>query len=168
MGSALAELLKDRGHAVTYVTPAGQASAWTLMTNELPLVHRALTKRNVPVITLQMVSAFDGETATLTQLFTGETQQILCRNLVIVGLRAPNDDLFHALNDRADEIAAAGIASVEKIGDALAPGAITHAIHSGHRYAKELGQKPRGFRRDAPIVEFEPSFTSEAGLAKAI
>jgi dimethylamine/trimethylamine dehydrogenase len=138
------------------------------MTNELPLVHRALTKRNVPVITLQTVSGFDGETATLSQLFTGETTQVQCRNLVIVGMRAPNDDLFNALTERAEDVLAAGIGSVEKIGDALAPGAITHAVHSGHRYAKELGLKPQGFRRDAPIVEFEPSFTSEAGLVKAI
>ncbi len=32
---------------VTYVTPAGNASAWTFMTNELPLVHRALVKAGV-------------------------------------------------------------------------------------------------------------------------
>jgi dimethylamine/trimethylamine dehydrogenase len=37
-----------------------------------------------------------------------------------------------------------GIASITRIGDAHAPGAIVHAVHSGHKYARELGQPPRG------------------------
>ena len=49
------------GIAVSYVTPAGQASAWTIMTNELPLVHRQLARHGVSVDTLQTVTAFDGE-----------------------------------------------------------------------------------------------------------
>jgi dimethylamine/trimethylamine dehydrogenase len=167
MGGVITEHLAAQGVPVSYATPAGQASAWTIMTNELPLVHRALAKRSVPVTTLTTVTAFDGSSVTLSQLFTGEMHQIQCRNLVIVGLRMPNDDLFHALNARAADIEAAGIKSVERIGDALAPGAITHAVHSGHRYAMELGAKPKGFRRDAPIVDFEPSYTSTAGLEVA-
>ena len=45
---------RAQGIDVTYVTPAGQASAWTIMTNELPLVHRALAQRRVPVTTLHL------------------------------------------------------------------------------------------------------------------
>ena len=163
MGGTITEHLAAQGVPVSYATPAGQASAWTIMTNELPLVHRALTRRNVPVTTLATVTAFDGVSATLAQIFTGETQQIQCRNLVVVGLRMPNDDLFQALGAHAERATAAGIRSVERIGDALAPGAITHAVHSGHRYAMELGGKPKVFRRDAPIVDFEPAYTSIAG-----
>jgi dimethylamine/trimethylamine dehydrogenase len=33
---------------------------------------------------------------------------------------------------------AAGVRSVDRIGDALAPGAIVHAIHSGHLFARSL------------------------------
>lgn len=167
MGGVITEHLAAQGVPVSYATPAGQASAWTIMTNELPLVHRALTKRNVPVTTLTTVAAFDGDSATLSQLFTGERHRIQCLNLVIVGLRMPNDHLFNVLSARSAEIEAAGIKSVERIGDALAAGAITHAVHSGHRYAMELGEKSKGFRRDAPIVEFEPSYTSIAGLEVA-
>ena len=46
MGGALAEMLADRPGAVTYVTPAGHASAWTILSNELPLVHQALARRH--------------------------------------------------------------------------------------------------------------------------
>src|SRR5205823_887925 len=54
----------------------------------------------------------------------------------------------------AEELTAAGIRSVTRIGDALAPGAIVHAVYSGHRYARELDADPAtlGFRRDAPLA----------------
>jgi dimethylamine/trimethylamine dehydrogenase len=167
MGGVITEHLAAQGIPVSYATPAGQASAWTIMTNELPLVHRALTRRNVAVTTLTTVSAFDGESVTLSQIFSGEQQTLDCRNLVIVGLRMPNDALGVALDARADDLAAAGIKSIRRIGDALAPGAIAHAVHSGHLAARELGLGQQGFRRDAPIVEFEPAYTSAAGLVGA-
>ena len=44
MGGVLTEHLASRGIPVSYATPAGHASAWTIMTNELPLVHRALAE----------------------------------------------------------------------------------------------------------------------------
>ena len=113
------------------------------MTNELPLVHRALSKRRVPVTTLHVLKSFDGETATLAHIFTGEESRVPCRSVLIVGLRLPRDELHDALTARADELAAAGIRSVDRIGDALAPGAIVHAVHSGHKLARELGSRCR-------------------------
>jgi dimethylamine/trimethylamine dehydrogenase len=136
------------------------------MTNELPLVARALTRRNVPVRTLEMVSAFDGETVTLANIFTGETTVLPCRNVVITGLRLPRTELFDAMTARRADLEAAGIRSFERLGDALAPGALAHAVHSGHRAAQELGIGPQPFRRDAPIVEFEPSYMSERGKVR--
>ncbi len=47
MGGALTEHLPRR-HPGHLRDPSGQASAWTIMTNELPLVHRALARRKVP------------------------------------------------------------------------------------------------------------------------
>ena len=87
MGGVLTEHLAAQGIPVSYVTPAGQASAWTIMTNELPLVHRALARRKVPVTTLHLLKSFDGETATLAHLFTGEETRVACRSVVIVGLQ---------------------------------------------------------------------------------
>ena len=160
MGGALAEHLAARGIPVSYATPAGQASAWTIMTNELPLVHRALTRRRVPVTTLHLLKAFDGETATLAQLFTGEETRVACRSVVIVGLRLPRDELHAALSARMDDITRAGIRNIDRIGDALAPGAIAHAVHSGHKLAREIGAAVRWqpYRRDTPIVDAVPDF----------
>jgi dimethylamine/trimethylamine dehydrogenase len=152
MGGVVAEFLAEAGNQVSYVTPAGHASAWTIMTNELPRVHQALSRRGVAVTTLNRVTGFDGNQATLAQLFTAEETRIACNNLVIVGLRRPDDALYHALMQR--DLAGAGIKSVTRVGDALAPGAIVHAVHSGHRYARELDEpvSEETYKFDAPVV----------------
>jgi dimethylamine/trimethylamine dehydrogenase len=142
MGGALSEHLSRRGLDVTYVTPAGFASAWTINTNELPLVHRSLARHGIAVRTLHFVSSFAYGEVALTHLFSGDQARIPCRTLVVVGHRAPVDALHAALSARQHDIAAAGIASLDVTGDALAPGAIVHAVYNAHRTARELGVPP--------------------------
>ena len=153
LASAIAEHLAKLGQHTTYVTTGGSASAWTLMTNELPLIHRALVKAGVPILTGQRVTAFDGAELIMEDIFGGVTKALACRSLVIVGIRKPRDELYRSLLARGAELDKAGIASVRLIGDALAPGAIVHAVHSGHRYARELevqaGSLP--YKRDFPV-----------------
>jgi len=158
MGSAIAEHLTQSADSVTYVTPAGHASAWAIMTNEQPQVHRALANAGVRLITLSRVVRFELGELVIANLFTGEERRLPCRSLVIVGARLARDELYQALMARRQELAPAGILSVDRIGDALAPGAIAHAVHSGHRYARELDSAPGSelYRRDAPIVEELP------------
>jgi dimethylamine/trimethylamine dehydrogenase len=158
MGGALAELLARAGNSVTYVTPAGHASAWTIMTNEQPQVHRALANAGVVLKTLTLVADLEGDSLRVTNLFTGAGQSLPCKSLVIVGARTAQDELYRSLTARRADWDAAGVASVDCIGDALAPGAIAHAVHSAHRYARELDQ-PAGreiYRRDSPILESAP------------
>ncbi len=167
LGGALAEYLAGAsGGAVSYVTPAGHASAWTLMTNEQPQIHRALARAGVALHTLSRVDAFDGEFATLRNQFTDAETRLPCRSLLIVGLRRPNDALYHALSGRSQDLASAKIASVTRIGDAHAPGAIVHAVHSGHRYARGLDVPGTElYRRDLPISEASPRIYEEAQSA---
>jgi dimethylamine/trimethylamine dehydrogenase len=153
MGSAVAEYVAKRGHHVTYVTPAGHASAWAIMSNEQPQVHRALADAGITLHTLSRVTGFAPGILTLAGQFTGKPAHLACGSLVIVGTRFPNDSLYHALLARSDELTAAGIASVTRIGDALAPGALVHAIYSGHLHARELDAEPEAtrFKRDTPL-----------------
>jgi dimethylamine/trimethylamine dehydrogenase len=124
------------------------------MTNEQPQVHRALARAAVALHTLSRVDAFDGATAIVRNQFTDSETRLPCRSLLIVGLRRPNDGLYQALAARGDDLASANIASVSCIGDASAPGAIVHAVHSGHRYARALDMpEAELYRRDAPIIE---------------
>jgi dimethylamine/trimethylamine dehydrogenase len=153
MGSAVAEFVAKRGQQVSYVTPAGHASAWTIMSNEQPQIHRALADAGVALHTLSRVARFEPGVLTLASQFTDKETRLECRSLIIVGARFSNDSLYHTLAERPEELANAGIASVTRIGDALAPGAIVHAVYSGHRFARELDADPQSLslRRDAPL-----------------
>ncbi|MFI4887075.1 MAG: FAD-dependent oxidoreductase, partial [Steroidobacterales bacterium] len=158
MGSVLAEHLARSGRKVTYVTPSGYVSAWAAMTNEQPQTYRALCAAGVALHTLARVESFDGSAVTLVNVFTSVRTQLPCRALVIVGARLPNDTLYHELIAKPEDLAAAGIASVTRIGDALAPGAIVHAVYSGHRYARELeaGESACTVLRDSPLRRDSP------------
>jgi len=153
MGSVIAEHLARGGLQVRYVTPAGHASAWAIMSNEQPQIHRALHAAGIALHTLARVVGFEGGELTLESQFTNARTRYPCRSLVIVGARFANDFLHGALSARGAELQRAGIASVTRIGDAAAPGAIVHAVYSGHRFARELDADPAtlGHRRDAPL-----------------
>jgi dimethylamine/trimethylamine dehydrogenase len=153
MGSVLAEHLARGGQRVSYVTPAGHASAWGIMSNEQPQVHRALFAAGIALHTLTRVTAFEPGELTLANLFTNAVTRLECRSLVIVGARFASDGLHAALAARTADLSAAGIKSIARIGDALAPGALVHAVYSGHRYARELDAEPATlvYRRDAPL-----------------
>jgi dimethylamine/trimethylamine dehydrogenase len=156
LAGAIAEQLAKLGREVCYVTTAGGVSAWTFMTNEQPLVHRALVKAGVAIHTMQRVTGFDGEALALVDWFGGRESRLPCRSLVIVGIRTPRKELYESLCAMASDWERAGIASVTCIGDALAPGAIVHAVHSGHRYARELEAAP------AAHIEFPAAATADA------
>ena len=163
MGTAVAESLAAIGLEVTYITTAGAASAWSFMTNEQPLIHRALARRRIAMRTLEVVTGFDGDTLQLVQIFSGEVRQVAARSLVIVGMRAGGSDLHAALV--AADLARAGIRSLHLTGDANAPGAIVHAVYQGHKTAEELGRAAADIRvrRDAPFAPRDVAAPQAAG-----
>ncbi|HVS75682.1 MAG TPA: FAD-dependent oxidoreductase, partial [Steroidobacteraceae bacterium] len=128
MGSALAEHLAKGGRTVSYVTPSGYVSAWGVMTNEQPQTYRALAAAGVERHTLARVESFASGELTLVDVFTSARRRVPCGSLVIVGARLPNDVIYQSLTARREELVTAGIASVTRVGDALAPGAIAHAV----------------------------------------
>jgi dimethylamine/trimethylamine dehydrogenase len=157
MGSLIAEQVARSASPVTYVTPAGHAAAWGIMTNEQPQVHRALAKAGVELVTMSRISGFTDGEAVIANLFTADERRVPCQSLVIVGLRRADDSLHRELVSRPADLQAAGILSVERIGDALAPGAIVHAVYSGHRYARELDSVAVAHVRDAPLASNLPA-----------
>jgi len=168
MGGVLAEYLAAHGCAVHYATPAGTASAWTFMTNEQPFVYRALAAHKVRISTTVRLTSFDGERALLANMHTGEESAVAARSVLIVGMRLPNDGLYQALLARQAEWSAAGLVSVERIGDALAAGLIAHAVHSGHAFAEGLDRPGDGmYLRDQPICTDAPASAYAAGDASA-
>ena len=72
--------------------------------------------------------------------------RIAARSLVIVGQRAGGSALYDALAETVHDF------GVHLTGDALAPGAIAHAVYQAHRTAREVGKDKELPRRDAPFA----------------
>ena len=153
MGGCIAEYLSIRGHDVTYATPAGHASAWTIMTNEQPQVHRALHHLGIGVHTQSLLTSFDGFRVELQNIFTRAASELELDSVVIVGSRSPNHQLFDEIKIEAPKLL------TELIGDAYAPGALVHAVYSGHQYARNLDTSEKSYLRDMPITENPPTYT---------
>jgi dimethylamine/trimethylamine dehydrogenase len=139
MGSCLAELLRQRGKEVTIVTPANAVSAWTVMNNELWDIRRRITELGVGTAFEQRVSGFSDGMVHLASVHRGgEARTIDCGSLLVVGVRARKDSLYQELASDPDRTTDAGISSVRSIGDCRAPGAIVHAVYSGHECARTI------------------------------
>jgi dimethylamine/trimethylamine dehydrogenase len=157
LGGVIAEHLGRQGAQVVYATPAGHASAWTFMTNELPYVYKALGEQGVEILTTTNLDHFDGRQARLSNLFNQQAFERPIDAVVVVGLRQPNLELYQSLQAAEVDTHNAWVnTSIALVGDALAPGAIAHAVHSGHGFARSLLDGDSEYLRDEPINLLEP------------
>jgi dimethylamine/trimethylamine dehydrogenase len=101
-------------------------------------VYASLHRRGVRIVTRHNVVGLTDDGLECADIFTDEPLFLDCRSLVVVGMRRPRTDLYDALLAARPRWHGAGIRSVDRIGDALAPGAIMHAVYSGHLYARSL------------------------------
>ena len=132
MGSCLAELLRQRGLDVTIVTPANAVSAWTFMNNEMSDIRRRMIDLDVSLVFEQLVIGFSNGSVELNSVYRrGEPTTIDCGSLLVVGVREGKDSLYN-------ELKSAGVQSLRRIGDCRAPGAIVHAVYSGHECARTI------------------------------
>ena len=138
MGGCLSELLAENGHRVTYVTLADLVSAWCGNTHDQWYAQQRLIELGVTIITGFFVSGFDGGSATLSGRYAGEVRDLEAATLAVVGAREPQDALYRTLAARPQDLRAAGIRTLQKIGDCDVPGAVVHATYAGHRLAREF------------------------------
>ena len=138
MGGCLSELLAEKGHRVTYVTPSDQVSAWCVNTHDQGYAQQRLIELGVTIVTGCFVSGFDGDSATLIGRYAGDVRQLEAATLAVVGAREPEDALYRALAARPQDLREAGIRTLQKIGDCDVPGAVAHATYAGHRLAREF------------------------------
>ena len=158
MGSCLAELLRRNGNEVTIVTPANAVSAWTFMSNELADIRMRMIELGIGTVLEQNLTGFSDGAVQLASIYRGsDVSSIDCGSLVVVGVRTGNDGLFQELNSHADRIADAGISSLRSIGDCRAPGAIAHAVYSGHECARNIdaGDAIQPFALERPSLSSE-------------
>jgi dimethylamine/trimethylamine dehydrogenase len=142
MGGAIAEELRKRGQPVTLVTPAALVSEWTVGSQEQPYIQARLIEAGVDIIVSHRLAAIRAGEAQLVCAFTERPRTIAARSIVMVSLRMPNDGLYYEVMSDNAALGAAGIKSVTRVGDCLAPGTIAAAVQDGHRFAREFDASP--------------------------
>jgi dimethylamine/trimethylamine dehydrogenase len=150
IGSVLAELLQANSGEVTLVTPEDTIAPWTAYTMEYRHIQKRLRERGVRLVTGHNLLEIAEGGVRLACVHTDADQAYDCAAVVLVTSRLPEDALYRELESRNLQWKDAGIGSVTRIGDCLAPGLIAHAVYSGHRCARELDAPPTGdvaFRR---------------------
>jgi len=155
LAGVLAERLVKGGLNVVYVTPGDTASSWTTNTLELLFINKRLRSIGVKVITAHDLVAVKDGIAELASGYGEPAQQIAIDAVVPVTARLPEDALYYDLIANDAALKDAGIKSVTRIGDCLAPGLIAYAVYAGHRYARELDTNDVGevkFRRPLPLM----------------
>jgi dimethylamine/trimethylamine dehydrogenase len=138
MGGVIAERLRSAGLAVTVVTPDHQVSSWADHTGEGWRVPGHLMSQGIELVTAQELSWFDGEVVTLACVHFNRKMTLPAHGLVVVGQRAPVDDLYTALRYDAVGNHTDLPFTLARIGDCEAPAIIAAATYAGHRYAQEL------------------------------
>jgi dimethylamine/trimethylamine dehydrogenase len=138
MGGVVAERLRAEGHAVTLVTPGDRVSAWAENTGEGWRVPGHLLGLGIELLTAHELSWFDGSEVSLACAHSGRERALPATGLVVVGQRAPIDELYTELRYAPDGSHAALPFTLARIGDCEAPAIIAAATYAGHRYAREL------------------------------
>ena len=155
MGGCLAELLRGRGHEVTLATNANAVSAWTFMNNELAEIRSRMIELGIGIELETLVTGFVDGLVELTSIYRDRTvRTVECGALVVVGVRQADDRLYRDLVADGDALGRAGIASVRSIGDCRAPGAIVHAVYSGHECARTIdgADEAEALRWERPLL----------------
>ena len=141
MASCLAEQLAMDGLSVIYVTPADRVSSWSVFTHDQWYAQKKLLELGCRVLTGHYISAFDGDAVTTECKYTAHVDAISVDHLLVVGARTPNLGLYEQLLTRSGEFKDAGVDSLARIGDCDVPGAVVHAVYSGHRFAREFDEE---------------------------
>jgi dimethylamine/trimethylamine dehydrogenase len=138
IGGLIAEKLQLSGAEVTFSTPDLSHSGFLSLTLEQNRVLRRLVALDVRLISAHDLAGFERGCAQLTSTLGAAALQIMADHLVLVADRVPDDALALDLLADPDRLQAAGIGSVDRIGDCLAPGLIAHAVYAGHKLARSF------------------------------
>jgi dimethylamine/trimethylamine dehydrogenase len=149
LGGVIAERLRGECHDVTLVTTESIVSAWTSHTLEQHRIQARIMDLGIAVVAKHNVTRISAGEIELACLYTNRPRTVAAANLVMVTSRRPNNRFALDLVGDSDALAAAGIASVQAIGDCDVPSTIAAAVYDGHRAARELDDPPAD--RDLPF-----------------
>jgi dimethylamine/trimethylamine dehydrogenase len=155
MGSCVAEKLQSDGLDVTLITPAPEVSTWTRNTLEQEKIQAKLIERGIKIVTANDLTSINAGSVEIACIYSDRPQQLDAASIILVTCRTPDDQLYYDLMAESKSLEQAGIKSVTRIGDCLAPGTIASAVRSGHHYARALDTKESGdvsFRQERVAV----------------
>ncbi len=141
MGSALAELLLQRGCQLTLVTPAPLIAYWSQFTLEQNLIHQKFIRAGVNISTQQILNEIQPEKVILACSVSGQISEVSADAVVLITDRLPNDEIYKELRPALKDDK---LTSLRVIGDAEAPNIIAQAVFSGHLAAREFGENIEG------------------------
>ncbi|MCH2285088.1 MAG: FAD-dependent oxidoreductase [SAR324 cluster bacterium] len=149
LGGVIAEKLRREGHEVLLVTPAATISSWSEWTLEQEQTQKLLIELGVEFATQTDLASANADMVELTCVFTDRRTEKDCDSLILISERIPNDELYHSLQEKSENLSAAGIKTLKCIGDCLAPSTIAAAVYSGHLAARELES---GQQKEVPFL----------------
>jgi dimethylamine/trimethylamine dehydrogenase len=144
LAGVLAEKLAQDGAAVTLVTTGLEVSAWCRMTDEQERVQHRLRRIGVALMPARRLARIRPGAVDLAEIGGDGMAELPWSSLVLVTARSPERELCDALAAGNGALQAAGIERVTCIGDCRVPGAVVHAVHDGHRFARELDEAEIG------------------------
>lgn len=158
MGSVIAEKLVAEGCQVVLATPDPVAASWTYHTLEQHFIQSRLMDIGVEIIPNHRLREIVEDSAAVSCIYTGATQNLEVSSVVMVVSRIPDDTLFCELTARSGEMQQAGIRNLKRIGDCHGPSTIAAAVYEGHRFARELGEEPSDMPFKREVTELAQSF----------
>ena len=139
VGPGIAELLADEGRQVDLVTCYPVVSPDSDPTLEGDLLRRHLHAKGIRAHRGVTITSMSAEGVSGQDEFD-RPWSAPADGVVLVTQQRSDDALYHALRAAPDALAEVGIRAVYRIGDAVAPRAISEAIFDGHRLAREIDQ----------------------------
>ncbi len=124
------------------MTPAADVSAWTHATLEHTWIEQRLYEIDVDIVEKHALAGIGPNGVDIEHVMSGRGRAVACASVVLVTSRTSNDALYQELVADGDALAAAGITSLMRIGDCLAPSTIAAAVYAGHRLAREIDSPP--------------------------
>jgi dimethylamine/trimethylamine dehydrogenase len=158
VGPGVAELLAADGYEVTVVTTFAELSPVSDETLEGEMLRAHLHQAGIRAVHATTITEIkpggdgDGPWTVAGHDRHGDPWSAGCDGVVLVTQQASDDALYRELTGDPEALAAAGIAAVYRIGDAVAPRLLSEAIFDGHRLAREIDspdpETPLPYRRE--------------------
>ena len=158
VGPGVAELLAADGYEVTIVTTFAVLSPVSDETLEGEMLRAHLHRAGIRAVHATTITEIKpggdggGPWTVAGHDRHGDPWSAGCDGVVLVTQQASDDALYQELTGDPEALAAAGIAAVYRIGDAVAPRLLSEAVFDGHRLAREIDSPdpatPLPYRRE--------------------